>query len=98
MNAAVSQSFVLRAHLLWWNDDPFFEGQSAQESHPDGAMAVNTDGRIAWAGDASNLPADYADWPVVDPERAMEDVQNIEWKPEAKRKVLRTNALNLYKL
>lgn len=66
MNAAVSQSFVLRAHLLWWNDDPFFEGQSAQESHPDGAMAVNSDGRIAWAGDALSLPADYADWPVVD--------------------------------
>ena len=38
------------------------------------------------------------DWPVVDPERAMDDVQDIEWKPKAKRKVLRDNALNLYNL
>ena len=28
------------------------------------------------------------DWPVVDPERAMDDVAEIEWKPEAKRKVI----------
>ena len=38
------------------------------------------------------------DWPVVDPERAMEDVKNIDWSPNAKRKVLRDNALNLYSL
>ena len=66
MNAAVSQSFVVKAHLLWWNDDPFFQGQSAQESHSDGAMAVNSDGRIAWSGDAAELPVEYSDWPVVD--------------------------------
>jgi hypothetical protein len=28
----------------------------------------------------------------------MDDVQDIEWKPKAKRKVLRDNALNLYNL
>ena len=33
--------------------------------------------------------------PGIDPERAMDDVQDIEWKPKAKRKVLRDNALNL---
>ncbi|MEC7490988.1 MAG: amidohydrolase family protein [Pseudomonadota bacterium] len=38
------------------------------------------------------------DWPVVDPERAMNDVEEIEWKPSSKDKVLRTNALNLYDL
>ena len=38
------------------------------------------------------------DWPVVDPERAMSDVAEMEWKPEAKRKVMRGNALKLYGL
>ena len=36
------------------------------------------------------------DWPVVDPERAMDDVAAIEWRPAAKRKVLRDNALALF--
>jgi uncharacterized protein len=38
------------------------------------------------------------DWPVVDPERAMSDVAEMDWKPEAKRKVMRDNALKLYGL
>tara|TARA_B100000123_G_scaffold251024_1_gene210365 strand:- start:1030 stop:1902 length:873 start_codon:yes stop_codon:yes gene_type:complete len=38
------------------------------------------------------------DWPVVDPERAMNDIANMEWKPNSKRKVLRDNALKLYRL
>lgn len=38
------------------------------------------------------------DWPVVDPERAMSDVAEMEWRPDAKRKVLRDNAVNLFGL
>ena len=38
------------------------------------------------------------DWPVVDPERAMSDIAHMEWKPNSKRKVLRDNALKLYRL
>jgi len=38
------------------------------------------------------------DWPVVDPERAMSDVEEIAWKPDAKRKVMRDNALKLYNI
>tara|TARA_Y100001934_G_C12367997_1_gene784638 strand:- start:3368 stop:3616 length:249 start_codon:yes stop_codon:yes gene_type:complete len=38
------------------------------------------------------------DWPVVDPERAMDDIQKIDWKINAKRKVLRDNALKLYNI
>jgi predicted TIM-barrel fold metal-dependent hydrolase len=38
------------------------------------------------------------DWPVVDPERAMSDVAGMDWKPDAKRKVMRNNALKLYGL
>ncbi|WP_067337095.1 imidazolonepropionase [Stappia indica] len=28
-----------------------------------GALAIGPDGRIAWCGDAADLPADYASWP-----------------------------------
>ena len=38
------------------------------------------------------------DWPVVDPERAMDDVARLSWRPEAKRKVLRDNACKLFGL
>ena len=38
------------------------------------------------------------DWPVVDPERAMNDIANMKWNPNSKRKVLRDNALKLYSL
>lgn len=39
-----------------------------------------------------------SDWPVVDPERALRDVADLSWKPEAKRKVLRDNAIRLFGL
>ena len=38
------------------------------------------------------------DWPVVDPERAMSDVAAMEWRPEAKRKVLRDNSARIFGL
>ncbi|MEZ5100014.1 MAG: amidohydrolase family protein [Thermoleophilia bacterium] len=38
------------------------------------------------------------DWPVVDPERAMREVHEIDFRPEAKRKFLRDNALRLFNL
>ena len=38
------------------------------------------------------------DWPVVDPERAIQDLDGINFKPHAKRKVLRDNALKIYNL
>ena len=38
------------------------------------------------------------DWPVVDPERAIQDLDTIDFKAHTKRKVLRDNALNLYNL
>jgi len=38
------------------------------------------------------------DWPVVDPERAMKDVDALELRPEPKRKFLRDNALRLFNL
>ena len=38
------------------------------------------------------------DWPVVDPERAIQDLDTIDFKAHTKRKVLRDNALKLYNL
>ena len=38
------------------------------------------------------------DWKVIDPERAMEDVMNLNFRPDALRKILRDNALKVFKL
>ena len=71
MAAASVSNFVLRAHLVWWDDDPFFNGQSARRSLEDGALACSADGRIVWVGEASALPTEFADWPVVERREGM---------------------------
>ena len=71
MTAASVSNFVLRAHLVWWDDDPFFIGQSARRSLEDGALACAGDGRIAWVGEASALPTEFADWRVVERREGM---------------------------
>lgn len=38
------------------------------------------------------------DWPVIDPERAMREVNDLGLRPESKHKLLRGNALSLFKL
>ena len=38
------------------------------------------------------------DWKVIDPERAMDDIMNLDFRPAPLRKILRDNALNLFKL
>ena len=38
------------------------------------------------------------DWPVVDPERAMQEVEELDLRPEPKHKFLRENAIGLFKL
>lgn len=38
------------------------------------------------------------DWPVVDPERAMREVEELDLRPESKSKFLRENAIRLFKL
>ena len=38
------------------------------------------------------------DWPVVDPERAMDDIARLELRPGPERKVLRDTALKLFGL
>ncbi|MBI2323311.1 MAG: amidohydrolase [Chloroflexi bacterium] len=38
------------------------------------------------------------DWPVIDPERAIAEIEELGLRPEAKRKFLRENALRVFKL
>jgi predicted TIM-barrel fold metal-dependent hydrolase len=38
------------------------------------------------------------DWPVIDPERAVKEVEQLQLKPESKRLLLRENALRVFKL
>ena len=38
------------------------------------------------------------DWPVIDPETAMTQLDELKFRPAAKRKILRDNALKLFKL
>ena len=38
------------------------------------------------------------DWPVVDPERAAREVEDLGLRPESRAKFYRTNALNLFRL
>ena len=38
------------------------------------------------------------DWPVIDPERAMREFDELQFRDEPRRKILRDNALSLFKL
>jgi uncharacterized protein len=38
------------------------------------------------------------DWPVIDPERAVKEVEELNLRPEPKRKLMRENALKLFRL
>ena len=38
------------------------------------------------------------DWPVIDPIRAMQEVDELNFRPKAKKKILRDNAIRIFKL
>jgi uncharacterized protein len=38
------------------------------------------------------------DWAVIDPERAMKEVQALDFRPEPLKKILRNNAIRLFNL
>ncbi|WP_084105565.1 amidohydrolase family protein [Demequina sp. NBRC 110056] len=58
---------VYRAHIFHIAGSPEQTDVAAHlVSLPDGAMAVDDEGRIAWIGDHSALPAEYGDAPVAD--------------------------------
>ena len=38
------------------------------------------------------------DWAVIDPERAMPEIMDLNFRPEPLRKILRDNALRIFNL
>ena len=38
------------------------------------------------------------DWAVIDPERAMDDIAGLGFRPEPLRKILRNNAIRIFNL
>jgi predicted TIM-barrel fold metal-dependent hydrolase len=38
------------------------------------------------------------DWPVIDPERAVNEIENLGFRPESKKLIMRDNALRIFKL
>ena len=38
------------------------------------------------------------DWPVIDPERAVREIDDLNLRPEAKQLMMRDNALRVFKL
>jgi hypothetical protein len=38
------------------------------------------------------------DWPVIDPERAVREIDELNFRPESKRLLMRDNALRVFKL
>ncbi len=48
---------VIRGEIVSFTDDPVTAGGRAVVHHPKGALAIGPDGRIAWVGEASRLPA-----------------------------------------
>ena len=38
------------------------------------------------------------DWPVIDPERAVAEVNELELRPESRQRLLRDNALRVFRL
>jgi predicted TIM-barrel fold metal-dependent hydrolase len=38
------------------------------------------------------------DWKVIDPERAVLDIENLNFREQSLRKIMRDNALKLFKL
>ena len=38
------------------------------------------------------------DWPVIDPERAVAEVKELELRPESRQRLLRDNALRVFGL
>jgi hypothetical protein len=37
------------------------------------------------------------DWPVIDPERAVREIDELNFRPEAKAMLMRDNALGVFK-
>jgi len=74
--------------------------------HPNIHMAGDAYAPKHWPASAVKFADSYGqdkflfgtDWPVIDPERAVREMDDLGLRPAARRKVMRDNALKLFKL
>lgn len=57
---------LLTGQIVTFTGDPFSEGEKAALHIEDGALAIGDDGRIAWVGERSQMPPEYAHAPSTD--------------------------------
>ncbi|WP_431282828.1 amidohydrolase family protein [Humitalea sp. 24SJ18S-53] len=94
---------IIGIHLGYpWTDEMI----SCCWKHPNIYMAGDAYAPKHWPPQAVHYANTYGqdkflfgtDWTVVDPERAMDDMMALDFRPDPLRKVLRDNALKLFKL
>ena len=94
---------LIGIHLGYpWTDEMI----SCCFKHPNVYMAGDAYAPKHWPAQAVHYANTYgqdkflfgSDWPVIDPERAMADMAALDFRPAPLRKVLRDNALRIFKL
>ena len=94
---------IIGIHLGYpWTDEMI----SCCWKHPNVYMAGDAYAPKHWPAQAVHYANTFGqdkflfgtDWPVVAPERAMSDVDELGFRPESLRKILRNNAIKLFKL
>jgi predicted TIM-barrel fold metal-dependent hydrolase len=94
---------VIGIHLGWpWTEEMI----AVAYKHANVYMAADAYGPRHWPEEYVHFVNSWGqdkclfgtDWPVVDPERAMREVEELELRPESRRKFLRDNAIKLFKL
>lgn len=94
---------LIGIHLGYpWTDEMI----SCCWKHPNVYMAGDAYAPKHWPAQAVHYANTYGqdkflfgtDWAVIDPERAMDDILHLNFRPEPLRKIMRDNALRLFKL
>ena len=94
---------LIGIHLGYpWTDEMI----SVCWKHPNVYMAGDAYAPKHWPAQAVHYANTYGqnkflfgtDWSVVDPERAMKDMHELNFRPEPLKKILRNNAIDLFKL
>ncbi|VCU68768.1 Amidohydrolase [Pigmentiphaga humi] len=94
---------LIGIHLGYpWTDEMI----SMAWKHPNVYMAGDAYAPKHWPGSVVKFADSYGqdkflfgtDWPVIDPERAVREMDELGLRPGSRRKVMRDNALKLFKL
>ena len=94
---------LIGIHLGYpWTDEMI----SCCWKHPNAFMAGDAYAPKHWPPQAVHYANTYGqdkflfgtDWAVIDPERAMDDIAGLGFRPQPLRKILRNNAIRIFKL